>query len=98
MQPTLEPIWSTQPHQWDARMAAHLLRRAGFGGTLEEIDQAVAAGPQQTIAMLCEYERLPSNFPELEFGDLTAPTLAKRKAGGAGARANGEMYRNLEPN
>lgn len=39
---------------WDARWAAHLLRRAGFGPNAAEIAQAVSDGPQQTINRLVE--------------------------------------------
>ena len=91
----LEPIWSAQPKVWDGKMAAHLLRRAGFGGTLEEIDAAVAVGPEGAVGMLVDYQNLPSDFPELTFGDLSAPLMAKKKAGGIGPQAEGQMLRSL---
>ena len=93
----LEPIWSAQPKAWDEKMAAHLLRRAGFGGTLEEIDAAVAVGPQASVGMLVDYQNLPSDFPELTFGDLSAPLMAKKKAGGIGPQAEGQLLRSLPP-
>ena len=37
----LTPIWQSDAAdsvKWDAAAAGHLLRRAGFGGSLEEID------------------------------------------------------------
>ena len=34
------------------RNAAHLLRRAGFGGTAAEVDAAVALGPQGAVDAL----------------------------------------------
>ena len=36
----LTPIWQSPGAKWNAQMAGHLLRRAGFGGTLEEIARA----------------------------------------------------------
>lgn len=40
--------------QWDRRMAAHLLRRAAFGGTWAELQEAVRIGAQKTIDRLWE--------------------------------------------
>lgn len=37
---------------WDLERAAHLWRRAGFGATWEQLQQAVKAGPQRTIDRL----------------------------------------------
>ena len=53
-----DPAWAWARYQpdagrpWDARLAAHLLRRAGFGPSMPEIDQAVAGGPQETVDRL----------------------------------------------
>ena len=91
----LQPIWSARPNTWDSRMAAHLLRRAGFGGTLTEIDQAVADGPKATVARLVDYQNIPDDFPEVTFGDLSAPLRAKKKDGGMGRQADGTLYRDL---
>ncbi len=50
-----DPAWAWARYQpdagrpWDSRLAAHLLRRAGFGPNLSEIDQAKSSGPQETI-------------------------------------------------
>ena len=41
----LAPYTPGAGRPWDRRHAAHLLRRAGFGGSLEEIDAIVALGP-----------------------------------------------------
>jgi hypothetical protein len=80
----LTPIWKSDPGRWDYGMAAHLLRRAGFGGTIEEIDRLTDMGPQQAVNSLIDYQNLPDDFPALEFGELTGPLDAKKKAGGAG--------------
>lgn len=37
---------------WTRRMAAHLYRRAGFGATSEQLDEAVKLGPAGTIKQL----------------------------------------------
>lgn len=72
-----DPAWAWARYEpdagrpWDSRLAAHLLRRAGFGPNLAEINQANSDGPQKTIdrlvkpngdlatfeAMYADYER-----------------------------------------
>lgn len=42
----LEPYAPSERAPWDLRLAAHLLRRSGFGGSLEEARAALEAGPQ----------------------------------------------------
>ncbi len=42
---------------WNAANAAHLLRRAGFGGTRKEIDKALKAGLDKTLASLLKPEK-----------------------------------------
>jgi hypothetical protein len=43
---------------WDRRRAAHLYRRAGFGGTPEELDLAVSLGREGAVAYLVDYESI----------------------------------------
>jgi uncharacterized protein (DUF1800 family) len=52
----LTPI-TTQ--RWDYKAAAHLLNRAGFGGTPAEIEKLVALGPQGAVASLLDFEKIP---------------------------------------
>jgi uncharacterized protein (DUF1800 family) len=72
----LTPIWMTEPGQWDFRRASHLLQRAGFGGTTAEINTLVAAGPQQAVQSLVNYQAVPDNLPPMQFGDLAGPAPA----------------------
>src|SRR5690349_2393047 len=50
-----DPAWAWQPYKpspeqpWNLERAAHLLRRAGFGGTWGELQEALKAGPQETL-------------------------------------------------
>ena len=46
------PYTSGQDGPWDAKTAAHLLRRAGFGVSRTEIDQAVENGLEATVEVL----------------------------------------------
>jgi hypothetical protein len=52
----LQPIDS---QKWDFSAAAHLLNRAGFGGTPEEIGRLAAMTPEQAVLSLINYERIP---------------------------------------
>ena len=53
-----DPAWAWTAFQpdaarpWDLRLAAHLYRRAAFGGTWPELQRALAEGPQATVGRL----------------------------------------------
>ena len=53
-----DPQWAFAPYTpdaqrpWNLRWAGHLFRRAAFGARWDELQQAVAAGPQRTIDRL----------------------------------------------
>ena len=84
----LAPIWTTSPGRWDFPMAAHLLRRAGFGGTLAEIRDLLAMGPEKAVASIVNFANRPNpGIEELAFGDLTHPPQeASLRLPRAGAR------------
>lgn len=56
----LDAAWAWKPyepdarHPWDLRKAGHLLRRAGFGAAWQELEQALADGPQRTVNRLVQ--------------------------------------------
>jgi len=52
---------SPRPNAWGREQAAHLLRRAGFGGTPEEIDALAAMGRRKAVDSLLNYESTRSN-------------------------------------
>ena len=43
----LKPIAAAK---WNFTTAAHLMNRAGFGGTPEEIETLIALGPEKAVA------------------------------------------------
>jgi hypothetical protein len=97
---SLEPVWSAQPDRWDFAAAAHLLRRAGFGGSTAETRQLVDLGPEKAVAGLVNYSAVKDDFHPIEFGELTSSlTMRKKEGGGAGpAMAGGAaLYRELSP-
>lgn len=51
---SLEPLKSDQ---WDRAAAAHLLRRAAFGGSAAEIDRVLAMGVEAAVDNLVDYEK-----------------------------------------
>lgn len=56
---SLAPLDATE---WDAAKAAHLLRRAGFGGSPTEVDRLVALGGEAAVNELIDYQRIPFNI------------------------------------
>ena len=46
---------------WSVERAAHLLERAGFGGTPEEIERLAAMTPQQAVDSLVDYQRIDNS-------------------------------------
>jgi uncharacterized protein (DUF1800 family) len=61
---------------WSYDRAAHLLGRAGFGGTPEEIAALAAMTPEQAVSHLVDYEAIPNDhLPEFEPSDIHDPGL-----------------------
>jgi uncharacterized protein (DUF1800 family) len=50
--------------KWDFTTAAHLLNRAGFGGTTLEIDKLADLGHEQAVAYLVDYEKIADDTPD----------------------------------
>ena len=63
--------------QWNFTTAAHLLNRAGFGGTPAEIEQLAARGLEQAVASLVDYEKIPDATPNPEWAKPD-PTRTER--------------------
>jgi len=53
--PLLEPYKPTEQDPFDRVKAAHLLNRAGFGGTHEEIEKVLKLGPQGAVEWLFDF-------------------------------------------
>ena len=61
---------------WNRDLAAHLLERAGFGGTPEEIDALAKMTPAQAIARLVRYEGTDvSHLPAFDESGIHDPGL-----------------------
>ena len=69
--PDLEPFQPSTANLFDANKAAHLLNRAGFGGTPEEIEKFQKLGPAAAVEELLGFENKtaeeqnPKDLPDL---------------------------------
>ncbi|HEY8506391.1 MAG TPA: DUF1800 family protein, partial [Gemmataceae bacterium] len=76
MADTLDPRRAWEPYRpdrsnpWGLRKAGHLYRRAAFGATWAELQEALEQGPQETI------DKLLSGGPGLEAFDRQMQPLA----------------------
>ncbi len=86
----LQPIPSSR---WNFTNAAHLLNRAGFGGPPAEIEQLTALGPEQAVARLLEYDKVPDPTPDPAWAKPD-PELAERLR--AARQASPEERRRLQ--
>ena len=88
----LSPIASSE---WSYDRAAHLLERAGFGGTPEDIERLAAMTPEEAVRHLVYYEALDnSHLPPFDESDVHDPGLVpfppSRPATTQLAKENGE--------
>src|SRR6516225_12245776 len=104
----LTPI---SPSDWNYDLAAHLLERAGFGGTPEEIQALAKLTPAQAVARLVRFEGvgtgdLPAfdesgvHDPGLEPFPPTRPAvtdLAKKNGEALGIKVKPSGNRRLQP-
>ena len=86
----IDPRWAWEPYRvderrapWDALKVGHLFRRAAFGATMAEINQAVKDGPDKTI------HRLLAGGPGLEVFEQSTGEVADTIAKGN----NGQLLR-----
>ncbi|HLW38596.1 MAG TPA: DUF1800 domain-containing protein [Candidatus Eremiobacteraceae bacterium] len=54
---------------WSTKLAAHLLRRAGFGGSASEIQTAANSGMQAAVDRLMRF--VPDSYPAQPQGDIS---------------------------
>lgn len=75
----LEPLPKAK---WGREQAAHLLRRAGLGGTSAEIDKLAELGLDKAVDALVDYERSPYDPPPPAIDPLvlSEPDPARLKA------------------
>jgi uncharacterized protein (DUF1800 family) len=80
----LEPLAQSQ---WNGKTAAHLLNRAGFGGSPTEIENLRKMGRDGAVSWLIDYDRIPDGTPAPDWAApnpdqaLMAADLALKNAG-----------------
>jgi Protein of unknown function (DUF1800) len=71
--PLLQPYVPTEDDPFDSVKAAHLLNRAGFGGTPEEVERVRKMGPQDAVDWLLDFPDAPAEeMSEKDVPDLSA--------------------------
>jgi uncharacterized protein (DUF1800 family) len=73
----LKPLF---PSRWDFTTAAHLLNRAGFGGTPGEIEKLVALGHERAVASLVDFEKIPDPTPDPDWAHPDPARAERRRA------------------
>ncbi|MET3927919.1 DUF1800 domain-containing protein [Devosia sp. 2618] len=100
-----------QRADWTYDRAAHLLERAGFGGTPKEIERLAALTPEEAVASLVDYAEIDNShlaaFEESGFWDPTlkdfpvsrpaATTLAETTGEAMGVQVKPAGARPLQP-
>jgi hypothetical protein len=65
--------------RWDRTLAAHLLNRAGFGGTPDQIDQLVTMGPRKAVDFFLNADDESALFPVPDLLEPPARLLFKQR-------------------
>ncbi len=60
---------------WNHARAAHLLERAGFGGSPEDVARFAAMSPQRAVDALVDYEALPDDLPPFDASGVWDPGM-----------------------
>lgn len=60
---------------WNARSAAHLLDRAGFGGTPEDVSKFARMNPKDAVAFLVNYKNVPDHLKPFEPSGIYDPAF-----------------------
>src|SRR5262245_61566616 len=90
-----DDLTAIRPGDWNYDFAAHLLERAGFGGTPEEIESLAKMTPSQAVARLVHFEGTDAGkLPPFEHSGIHDPGLEpfppSRPAVTEMAKKNGE--------
>ncbi|MEM9381635.1 MAG: DUF1800 family protein, partial [Planctomycetota bacterium] len=92
----LEPFEPTSDDPWDAARAAHLARRAGFGGTPAEIERLVALGPAAAVDAYVDFADVDEPLEEALAalgGDLVDYSVARTTTARADAIRRAWLFR-----
>lgn len=95
--------------EWNRERAAHLLERAGFGGTPAEVDRLAGMSPSQAVRTLVRYQSIANPLPPFDDSGAFDPglepfapsrpaatDLAKKTGEALGVKAKPEGNRRLQ--
>src|SRR5262245_1028787 len=68
-------ITPTDTRDWNYDFAAHLLERAGFGGTPEEIQALARLAPAEAVRRLVYFQNIENNLPAFDHSGIHDPGL-----------------------
>src|SRR6185437_7024480 len=89
----LRPYKPTESDPFDAVKAAHLLNRAGFGGTQDDIEKVMKLGPVAAVDMLLDFPDAPAE----EISKTNVPDLSSIDGYPANFRQIAQKMRNQSP-
>lgn len=93
LHPLLRPFKPTSESSFDAVKAAHLLNRAGFGGTDDEIEKVLKLGPIDAVDWLLDFPDAPAE----EQSASNVPDLSSIEGYPSNFREIGQMMRDKTP-
>jgi uncharacterized protein (DUF1800 family) len=73
----LEPLPASQ---WNTATAAHLMNRAGFGGSPQDVENVRQLGLDKAVSWFVDYDAIPDNTPAPEWAHPDPEMLARRDA------------------
>ena len=73
--PLAENLTPITAAHWGRAQAAHLLERAGFGGTPDQIDRLAAMTPEVAVALMIRGEAAPDDLPPFDESGFWDPSL-----------------------
>src|SRR5215468_8664556 len=63
------------PSDWNYDLAAHLLERAGFGGTPEEVQALARLTPAEAVRQLVHFQNIENPLPPFEHSGIHDPGI-----------------------
>jgi uncharacterized protein (DUF1800 family) len=73
----LKPLSASR---WDFTTAAHLLNRAGFGGTPDQIQKLLSLGHEGAVSWLVDFEKTPDSTPDPDWAHPDPGRAERRRA------------------
>lgn len=73
----LEPLPASQ---WNQAAAAHLLNRAGFGGSPQDVENLHKMGLNRAVSWFVDYEKIPDQTPNPDWAHPNPAEIERREA------------------